>query len=260
MGLRGGGAACLNCGAALQGPYCHRCGQKGRDPDPTLRELLSDLLEMALNWDSRLLVTLRHLVLRPGLATAEYNAGRRARYVSPIRLYLVVSVLFLTAATLAGEAAIETAELTAEVRAPQVEAGGEARDVWSWVVRGFGWSMFLLVPGFAGLLKLLYLRSGRRYVHHLVFAVHYHSFAFLALMPLLVLALVTPGIWLAFLAAGVMLWIGLWLLPAMRRAYGQPWSWTVLKAGVLAWLYFTLLVPLGTIPMAVVLAAVLGST
>lgn len=245
---------CLNCGTTLQGRFCHRCGQEDRDPDPRLRELLSALLDAALNWDSRLLYTLRHLVLRPGRATAEYNRGLRARYVSPVRLYVVVSVFFLTAATVAGGAVIGNVPL---------EVGGAGRSVeaqatWSWLVRGFGWSMFLLVPAFAVLLQLLYLRSGRRYVHHLVFAVHYHAFAFLVLTPLIALAHLSPGAWLVYLAAAVFLWIGIWPVLAMRRVYGQGWLVSTSKAGALLWLYFTIVVPLGTIPMALVLAVALG--
>jgi hypothetical protein len=249
-----GRAACLNCGTALQGRYCHRCGQEDRDPDPTLRELLAALLDAILNWDSRIFSTLRSLVLRPGRMTAEFNAGRRARYVSPVRLYVVVSVIFLAAATLAGEAVIGGVSLNAQTGVPDADA----RLAWGWVVRGFGWSMFFLVPAFAGVLKLLYLRSGRRYVHHLVFAVHYHAFAFLVLTPAVVLLYTSPALWLVYPAGAAMLWIMVWPIIAMREAYGEGWLLTFVKTTTLLWLYFSIIVPMGAIPMAVILAVVLG--
>lgn len=89
--------SCRNCGSPLAGPYCSRCGQREVDPELPLRELLSDFLSSFFDWDSRFFLTLRHLAFRPGKVTAEYLAGRRARYASPLRLYFVTSVLFLVA-------------------------------------------------------------------------------------------------------------------------------------------------------------------
>ena len=45
--------------------------------------------------------------------------------------------------------------------------------------------MFFLLPLFAVSLKLLYLRTKRLYVEHLIFLLHVHAFAFLLLTPLL---------------------------------------------------------------------------
>ena len=88
---------CLNCGADLGGEYCSQCGQRAGRQDLRLsdvsRELLGDLVE----WDSRVWRTLVPLMFRPGYLTAEFMAGRRARYVPPLRLYLIISfILFLT--------------------------------------------------------------------------------------------------------------------------------------------------------------------
>lgn len=247
-------SACLNCAETLLGDYCHRCGQEDRNPDPTIQELASTLVAAVLNWDSRLFLTLRTLLFHPGRATAEFNRGRRALYMSPVRFYVVVSVMFLTAATLAGGLMIERMPLAL----PESNQMTDARMAWGWLVRGFGWSMFLLVPAFAGLLKLLYLRSGRLYAHHLVLALNYHAFAFLILTPLILFAQAKPGVWLAYVAALIFLWIVVWPIFAMREAYGGGWWVTVTKAGTLLWLYFTIVVPLGTIPMAFLLALILG--
>lgn len=246
------GDVCLNCGTPLRGPYCHRCGQEDRDPAPPLRVLLSDLLEAALDWDSRLLVTLRELLFRPGRPTAAYNAGRRASRASPLRLYVAVSVLFVAAATLAGEATI------GEVPVSAGAGDAEVRNVWPWLTRGMGWSMFLLVPAFAGLLKLLYLRSGRPYVHHLIFGVHFHAFAFLVLTPVLLLVVVSSGEWLVYLTGAAMLWITVWHVLALRRIHGEGWAKTIFKSLVVLWLYFSFVVPVGSIPVALLLGLVFG--
>lgn len=88
---------CRNCGAVLTGEYCAHCGQReGRD-DWRLRDALGEALGDGFRLDSRLWRTLYALVLRPGMLTAEFNAGRRARYIPPFRLYLIISfITFLT--------------------------------------------------------------------------------------------------------------------------------------------------------------------
>ena len=92
---------CLNCGAALAGPYCAQCGQKDLPADLTLRQLAADGIQHAVDVDGRLLRSIRLLFTRPGFLAVELFAGRRASYVSPFRLYLVFSVIAFTAAALA---------------------------------------------------------------------------------------------------------------------------------------------------------------
>ncbi len=87
---------CLNCGAVLAGDYCSQCGQRDTGGELRFSDLVSDLVEEFFTWDSRIWRTLIPLLFRPGFLTAEYMAGRRARYVPPLRLYLIISfALFL---------------------------------------------------------------------------------------------------------------------------------------------------------------------
>src|SRR4051794_17447736 len=85
---------CLNCGCNVQVHFCPECGQRAGDPNPTLREFLHELAAEFLNWDGKLWTTISTLFRRPGMLTAEYLAGRRVRYVQPLRLYLTASVLY----------------------------------------------------------------------------------------------------------------------------------------------------------------------
>ncbi|MEO1086210.1 MAG: DUF3667 domain-containing protein, partial [Acidobacteriota bacterium] len=89
------GAPCLNCERELIGPYCHHCGQKEQDLDIRFSALASDWLGGVAGFDARIWSTLRVLFRRPGQLTLEFLEGRRARYVSPLRLYLVASLLML---------------------------------------------------------------------------------------------------------------------------------------------------------------------
>ena len=85
--------ACLNCGAALRGDYCHGCGQAAH-VHRTLTEFGHDLLHGVLHFEGKIWRTLPLLVWRPGELTRRYVAGERARFVSPLALFLFC--LFLT--------------------------------------------------------------------------------------------------------------------------------------------------------------------
>jgi uncharacterized protein DUF3667 len=89
---------CLNCGAPLTGAFCSQCGQRDIPPYPSVRELAIDAFWELSGWDGRFASTVRALVGRPGLLTREFLEGRRARYLSPLRLYLMASLLYFVVA------------------------------------------------------------------------------------------------------------------------------------------------------------------
>jgi len=92
---------CPNCGAARLGHYCSACGQSDRSYLRATREIVGEVLSEAFDLDSRLATTLKFLVLRPGFLSREFSSDRRATYVSPVRLYFVVSVVFFAVLSLA---------------------------------------------------------------------------------------------------------------------------------------------------------------
>ncbi|MDH3273278.1 MAG: DUF4286 family protein [Gammaproteobacteria bacterium] len=91
-------ADCLNCGTRLKGQYCGNCGQRSRSRLISLWELISDAFGDLFELDSRLWQTLVPLMIRPGQLTHDYLQGRRARYMPPFRMYLVLSLLFFVIA------------------------------------------------------------------------------------------------------------------------------------------------------------------
>ncbi len=90
---------CLNCGTPTGDTdnFCPRCGQENQNETVGLRPLVSDVLAEMASWDSKLVRTVIPLLLKPGALTVEYNAGRRVRYLSPLKMYLVISALFFLA-------------------------------------------------------------------------------------------------------------------------------------------------------------------
>lgn len=78
---------CLNCETPLHGPHCHNCGQKAH-LHRTIRAFMHDLLHGALHFEGKMWSTLPKLALKPGELTRRYVDGERAKFVSPMALFL----------------------------------------------------------------------------------------------------------------------------------------------------------------------------
>lgn len=78
---------CLNCGTPLEGAFCHACGQRGH-LHRTISAFVHDLLHGALHLEGKLWRTLPLLIFKPGRLTRRYIDGQRARFVSPMALFL----------------------------------------------------------------------------------------------------------------------------------------------------------------------------
>ena len=157
---------CSNCGAERQGAYCHHCGQSYTEHVAPLRDLWNQLVDAFFNWDNRLLTSLNVLFFQPGRLTLEYIAGRRIRFVSPLRLYLVTSILYLFVASLIGSQSFLFTDMFIEgASEPHMQR------VMIWMPR----AMFVLVPTFAMLIGWFFRKKKRFFVEHLYFVLHVHA-------------------------------------------------------------------------------------
>ena len=93
-------ATCANCGAPLSGPYCSQCGQHAHESSRSIGTLFHDAWHVVTHVDGRFWQTILALAFKPGRLTREYFAERRARYLPPVRLYLVLSVILFAMASL----------------------------------------------------------------------------------------------------------------------------------------------------------------
>jgi hypothetical protein len=95
--------ACANCGAALAGPFCAMCGQHGH-VHRTAGALFHDLLHGVFHFEGKLWATLPMLAWRPGELTRRYVHGERAKFVSPVALFLFsVFLMFAVMSNLPGK-------------------------------------------------------------------------------------------------------------------------------------------------------------
>jgi uncharacterized protein DUF3667 len=81
------GAKCLNCGATVDGAFCASCGQRAH-LHRSLLHLGHDILHGVFHFEGKMWNTLPELFFHPGRLTRRYIDGERAKFVSPIALYL----------------------------------------------------------------------------------------------------------------------------------------------------------------------------
>lgn len=91
-GLAGDGIHCANCQTVLTGPYCSQCGQKGKI-HRSIFHLGEELAHGTLHFDAKAWRTLPMLAWKPGELTRRYIDGQRARFVSPLALFLFMVFL-----------------------------------------------------------------------------------------------------------------------------------------------------------------------
>jgi hypothetical protein len=257
-------ANCLNCGSELQGPFCSECGQRDVPASPTLREMIRDAWHEFSGWDGRFVRTFR-MLLHPGALTVETLEGRRARYVSPLRLYLVASlVYFLMAAAIPNIAAPARTRMpgTTEridllrpmspeqrrqaeqslARAPETIRKllqpllEDPQAVKEEFLGTFPRALFALVPVFAGIIALFYWR--RPYSQHLVFAFHLHAALFTIHAVARPSHLTGSRTFAGAVGVAVFIFATVYLLRAFRRVYRAPWLGVLVKAPFIAAVYF----------------------
>ena len=238
--------ACRNCGVALQGKYCYACGQKAVAPLVTLRELTHEAVhEFAHLDDSKIVQTLKLLLFKPGELTAEFLRGRRARYVPPLRLYLVCSLLFFALAAWTRSPFI-TIKLTksdvqgsAEREAAQKETVARLEHLRDEMTHNTPRAMFVLMPVFGLFTWAFFRRAQPYYVPHLYYAIHFHAFVFLMLAVRVGFSL--SGRIGEVIGGLVPLTIVPYHFIALRRAFGGTWRQVTWKGAIIILAYTALI-------------------
>jgi len=123
-----GDAMCLNCGTALVGPHCHRCGQAGH-VHRSLHAIGHEIVHGVFHFEGKLWRTLPLLAWRPGDLTRRYVAGERARFVSPMAIFLFSIFAMFAVFSFAGlSAPTEIAGLSAKPAAAIEQARKDAEE------------------------------------------------------------------------------------------------------------------------------------
>jgi Protein of unknown function (DUF3667) len=85
---------CRNCDTHFNGKFCPECGQEADTGAPTAMGFIYEFLTRNVLEKGKLPRTIWHLLRYPGGLTVDFLEGRRARYIRPVRLYLIFSILY----------------------------------------------------------------------------------------------------------------------------------------------------------------------
>lgn len=253
---------CPNCGFALNGPYCASCGQKVPHPDLTTRELVAETTQELTSWDGKIPRTIKALFTDPGRLTLDFLAGRRARWLPPLRVYLICSLAFFLAQPLAarfkpresGGFAVSVkgkngGELTAEDRAEisrslparifgterLLRAAQNRTALNTTISASYPKAMFVLLPLFALLTRVAWRKRQPRYPAHLYNALHLHAAWFATLAVSTLLVTIPSQSFALVVTVAVVAYLVWYTLSALRRVFGERWPRTIGKAiGVFA--------------------------
>lgn len=222
---------CKNCQQPLIDPakFCAECGQSAKNLHRPIKSVIVDTLHETLDIDGRLALTLKTLLLKPGKLSFDYNSGKRVKYTPPLRMYLVISILFFLI--------IAQVDLTTEMsEAYQRNTSAQLSAIYALLPK----LMFILLPLFALILKTLYRDTF--YISNLVFAVHFHCFAYLILALMLPLeAIEKSNPVFVVMQFPLFFYLIYYLLKAMKLNYHQSWLKTIGKMSILVVIYLSLI-------------------
>lgn len=238
---------CLNCNSTLTGEYCSNCGQKELErKDRSLLSFFVHFFNEFFNWDSKFWDSFIPVIVKPGYLTEEYNNGRVQSHISPLKLYLCISlVFFLLARTFDSEIAAELmeneddfsryVEMTIKDRGITFEQFSERFD--SEALDKLPLYTMLMVFLFSIPVWALFWSHKRFYVEHLVFSLHFYCFVLVSfllggLLDKLSEVLIYPFI---FLVPVVFLFF------ALKRVYKEGTIANLVKWGFLSAFYVMLL-------------------
>jgi len=218
---------CPNCEhpTSADQHYCSNCGQMQDDRTTSMKDFFHHFLGDYFTFDSKIFKSIQPLLFKPGFLTSEFIEGRRVRYITPLRLYIFISILFF---------------LMLQWVAPEHDAGLD--DGWD---KYFGVYLprlfFGLLPLFALFLWMLFSRKKWSFVINFVFSLHFHAFLFLSGSLYLILSEGFERFGLfqfnQFLVLVLAVWWLFYLLKAIKSVYQLTWLKAVFKFILLILLY-----------------------
>lgn len=266
---------CENCATKLAGPFCSQCGQHDFEFHRSFWHVFLEGLESFLHFDSKLFRTVVTLLIRPGRLTADFNAGKRASQMPPLRLYIFVSLVFFFLLFLDQKAPARLFQSDLAPAAGKTGTPASAPDLipreqqakspyLQWVntqaqraaepqhqrelidrfMHALPKMLLFCLPLFALYTRVLFRKAGLVYLQHLVLALHFHTLIFLWAMLkdgwLFLAGFVGPDA-AGFLEAVFNVWLLLYPFLMFRHLFAGSWLKTIVKTGLFGVAYsFTL--------------------
>lgn len=257
---------CLNCGAEVTGKFCSQCGQENLETKERFLPMVGHFISDYLHFDSKFFRSFVPLFLKPGFLTQQYWDGKRVLYIHPLRIFFFVTVVFVVCAgvfykkyntelkksfhedpTLAKlDSVYRDAPDTTRVfvnksmgtltvkdihkeRTQDVRRLNKLKSGLDDVFKSLKYVAFLLLPIYALIFKLLYIRRKSYYVDHLIYSMHIQVFAYTILTIAFFLPLLLNSS-LRVMMNIAMAMILIYIAISLRYLYQQAWWKTILKS------------------------------
>ena len=246
---------CKNCNSELVGLYCSECGQKNSQL-LSIKETLKEFTDNVFSFDTRFFITFKYLITKPGLLTTEYWLGRRTKYLPPLRLYLVMSLMYFFISSIINPGTdtstlyksdfqenpfqFELGNSSLAIVAPFVDffqenfnKGVMVAEKKELTEHDLVWSnmpaaMFILMPFMAFCVYLLNKKKKQLYSYHLITVLHFHSFIFF----IFTLEEIVP-----IIEIFTKLYLLYYIFFMFKNIYQDSWIWNSLKLTTLFVLY-----------------------
>jgi hypothetical protein len=267
---------CLNCGTQVLGKFCQNCGQENIEVRENFFHIIGHFISDYLHFDSKFFRSLIPLFTKPGFLTRQYWDGKRVEYIHPLRLFFFITIIFMVSTSyfynrfgsemkssiIQGDtvmAKLDTAYLftlpdsqkishppwrdsitVAELRSLVKKENRQISKIHTGmdlVFKNLKYITFLLLPVYALIFKLLFIRRKSFYVDHVVYAMHLQTFVYFFFGILLLLPFVVP-ISLELLRRIAFFVIFIYIGFSLHRLYHQQWWKTILKSFVATVLLF----------------------
>jgi hypothetical protein len=222
---------CLNCGEEVSGKFCQNCGQENVEQRDNFFHMVGHFISDYLHFDSKFFRSLLPLFTKPGFLTKEYWEGRRTRYIPPLRLFFFVTIIFMLVTSYfynrfgqrlkdsivhidqvvspADSARLATMSDTSKIfvkRMNKTVTAKEAREQiatekrqfdkiqhgFDVVFKNLKYVTFFLLPIYALIFKMLFIRRRSYYIDHLIYAMHLQTFAYILLSIVFFLPFIFP--------------------------------------------------------------------
>ncbi len=258
---------CLNCEKEFNSNfnYCPYCGQKNIDPNPKLKHFISEFLSANFNVDSKIFITLKSLLLKPAWLSKEFLAGKREKYLTPVRLYLLISLVYFFVLSINND----NRQNIVEINEDGITKTGSIITVDSINTDAFNTfdkniyeklhllktpagqkmfkqalknnislGMFIFIPLTAFILFILFRRKTKFYIPNLIFAIHLQSLIFLWLTFLNLLDFVVD---LTIVKVVVLLFLTFLIFKWIKAFYETSTGKTLWKMTLFLMAWFSLL-------------------
>ena len=236
-------AICRNCGVQMQGRYCHECGQDiFAGTGIPIFKLIGQVLDNAFALEGKTPRTLVNLIFRPGFLSREFMNGKVVRYVNPVKLFWMSTLIFFA---LLISQINSTNWQTKDFNIKSHVLNTETKVMlFNYFTKFAPYVAFLLIPFFALLLALFFWRRKFYYVHHLIFTVHFHAFLWIFCSLLLIINMFVTLDFPDWLNLTLFFTPGIYLIFAFHRFYHpqtyhfKSWWQTIWKSVFVSISYF----------------------